>query len=109
MFVAGDNIVVKWLGNGRNPSVKVAIEEGLGIFLYQTVLQINGVAQGGAEKWIRGMTRPYCQGLFEMHWVEGQIGRMNGNILVVMVKRRAVEERMVAVFRLKQKLTRALR
>ncbi len=63
----------------------MVVGEGWGV--YPAGLQINGVAQAGAGNW---MTRPDCQGSFEIQWVVCQLDRTSGNVPVVMVKRRAV-------------------
>ncbi len=80
-----DNIVVEWLGNGCDPSARMAIGKGWGVYL--AGLQINGVALAGGGKCL---SRPDRQGSFEIHCVKCQIDRTSGNIPVVMVKMRAV-------------------
>ncbi len=84
--VAWDNIVVKWHSNGCNPGSKMANGRGLAVGREQYV-DWAGSYNKGQDNRIRGSAN-WIPGGVKLYLVLDWTGQANGNVPVVMVKRR---------------------
>ncbi len=86
--MACDNLFVKWHGNGSDPSSKVAIWEWVVCGQKQCVDWA-----GSYNKWQDNrIGESWTPGVIKTRRILNQIGKTDGNIPIVMMERRAVED-----------------